>query len=519
MGYFEGGDYKRIPADYDILNVVVCQIRIWKAEAPNWFEDKKGVYFTEAESIEIHQSYSNIISTATIKMPRGAVLAKAITKDGDNKTIKAGNGSKDSVETQLKDQTQSGQLIADGSSIDTGGIPTLSVETQRDDAGNTSITHKEDRLVTVDDIAIGNRIEIKMGYVVDELPNGESVEEKIKKLRNGEEVLGVNLVFSGFITACSPSSPLIIECEDMASLLKKKGCPVVLPNKDYKVKDFLLSKGEGGVFDILNGTGLVCSEITKKSDISVGKVEINKNNTISDLLSDWVNNLGLAMFMEPDGKSIRVARRLYTGEEIESNVNYINYSDGAPAEFIQFDWDVANDNLSVSQIDPNFVVVVASGFDKDKKPLKVTVRKPENVDTNGQTQWDYINEHQPSAKKTKKRRGGQTRQRLSIKKSNYVILKHEVAHAVTMDELKESARNFWKANAQNGIKGSITIFGDRNITPGKVVCLIDPRQPEKQGYYIVESVTIRFGADVGYKKELTIPYRLKGYDKPIKYIT
>ena len=50
------------------------------------------------------------------------------------------------------------------------------------------------------------------------------------------------------------------------------------------------------------------------------------------------------------------------------------------------------------------------------------------------------------------------------------------------------------------------------------VMLIDPRQPEKNGLYLVETVTTSFSVDGGYRRELKLPNKIMNYEGKITYI-
>ena len=72
------------------------------------------------------------------------------------------------------------------------------------------------------------------------------------------------------------------------------------------------------------------------------------------------------------------------------------------------------------------------------------------------------------------------------------------------------AIEYWGSYVPNGIEGSLTIFGELDIQPAQIIGLVDQRQPEKNGYYLVESVDIDFGMN-GYRKKLKLPYKLASF--------
>ena len=100
--------------------------------------------------------------------------------------------------------------------------------------------------------------------------------------------------------------------------------------------------------------------------------------------------------------------------------------------------------------------------------------------------------------------------RSKVDLSKYLTVQYHSNSAHTPADLAEEAKLYWKKYSPNGVSGSITIFGDKMVKPADIIRLSDKRQPEKNGYYIVESVTTRFGVD-GFRRELKLPYRLMDF--------
>ena len=78
---------------------------------------------------------------------------------------------------------------------------------------------------------------------------------------------------------------------------------------------------------------------------------------------------------------------------------------------------------------------------------------------------------------------------------------------IDSDKLVEETIEYFRNYNQNGITGSLTLFGDLALTTAVQVELIDDRNPSKNGVYIVEQVTTTFGVN-GYRQKITIPYRV-----------
>lgn len=74
------------------------------------------------------------------------------------------------------------------------------------------------------------------------------------------------------------------------------------------------------------------------------------------------------------------------------------------------------------------------------------------------------------------------------------------------------------------LEGSITIFGDlhrtnlgmRHLESGMKVVLLDKREPEKQGWYLIEEINTKFGVN-GFRQTLKLPYCIAKPEKEQNY--
>ena len=76
---------------------------------------------------------------------------------------------------------------------------------------------------------------------------------------------------------------------------------------------------------------------------------------------------------------------------------------------------------------------------------------------------------------------------------------------ISNDDLREEAIKYFESYNVNGIEGSLTLFGDLSLRSGLKVELVDNRYPQKNGYYLVEEVTTKFGTR-GYRQTIKLPY-------------
>lgn len=526
----------------DVVNVLVCQIKVWTPEGHDWFNvpsvtSEKCLVLNEVESIETKSSYKELISTATIRIPRGTIISK-ISKSIQS-SVSTGNYTSNKAETDLEKATEGGQVVTDDSLVDTNGesvIPIKAFRSEDVDYGAIIVTRKStDRVATDRDFAIGSRIQIKVGYVSDRYDeNGNIVQvatdriEEIKMLDDADEL---KMIFTGFITSCSASSPLEIGCENMASMLKKIDCPKIVAKKDYTVNDFFKS---GGTFDLLKDTGLLLSPITEQSEIKVGKVNLDPNISVADIFAEWNKDGGLMAFVEPDGKHIRVGFANYVGSGItdaKTKAEYVSYSDNNKVNIVQFDWDVAQDNLEIVHGDKKYLAVKATGETKDGKKFGLTIRaKTSNLnelEVSDSDDFSIVNERTPRPKLGRKKKNGtrgkaepgtviETKKETKVDMKMYNVVPYRTTKtSITREELIEEAKRYWRSYSPNGISGSISLFGDVEVYPADTIGLIDITRPEIDGYYIVESVDIDFGVS-GYRKKVKLPMKVGKFTKKIE---
>lgn len=520
MGRWEGTDY--INHDYDFgeqIHVMVCQIYVWHASQNDNSNAPAGTLFTEVSNIEINQSYKNLVDSATIEIPRGAIISKTIETDHADMQVKTGNLTNQKAETNMRESSGRGQLLSPGDSSLSAGGSTLSMEGNRDDIGFVDMKRREERLINENDFAVGSRVEIRLGYVNQSGNEPDDPDEDVfARARRGEN-LGLDVCFRGFVKSCTSTTPLKINCEGMGSKLMKVRCPNHPAKGNYTINDLFKA---GGKFDLLKGTGIKLSPITEEMDINVGKINMSTNVTVADLCKE-LSRCGLITFIDQEG-NLRIGRTLYSGTKTENRKQYITYSKNNDVKIIQFDWDVASDNLQISKIDKNFLAIKAQawkfGSDGKNHLMRVTVRKANKDTRGGEGGFLFSNEHYGELKKKKKKVNGTKNSNKNFSElDNYTIVPYISPNRnITMTELKEEAKSYFRKYSTTGISGSISIFGDKLIYPSECVMLIDPRLQEKNGLYLVESVTTIFSASSGFRRELKLPYKIMNYNGTLKYI-
>ena len=529
-------DYTLTPQYYehkayeDKLAILVCQIKIWKANGTDWFSIPSAnqcLTIRECESIEISDSSKELINKATVRFPRGTVISLSSKKD---KNVKSGNKENSTEKTNnLKDTNNDGDVTSTSTAqFSDDGISTTSMAVNYDDKGlidfNRSKTEKA--LLSPNDVAVGNRIEIRLGYAYSEI--------EFNKMNMADNDPNMNVAFTGFITAVSVDTPLELECTNMAHVLTAVSTPNISVKSTLFIKDFL---DDDGKYHLLKGTGISLSEASKNSTISVSGGSISNNLTIADVLTEWSKS-GVLCIMETKSNGtaqLRVGLTYYAGKgggKLPNNdKKYITYNGGNNSVMlIQFDWDVAQDKLSLKRNDKKYLAVEAQGRTKDNQFFKLTIRKNPNSDDEGwmvdsDGQFQVVNRRKVKDRKKMKYVDGTFSTKMieghltdPVKLDKYNVIHYlSTKIGITEEELIEEAKQYWANYNPNGISGSLVIFGDLFIKPTDIVGLVDVRQPEKNGYYYVESVNTTFGI-YGYRRELKIPFKIASFSKPVQII-
>lgn len=529
----------------DRLAILVCRIKVWTPKDKNWFDIPdcdNSLVIREVESIEINNSYKELLSKAVLHFPRGTIVEKKIEQNKVNAQIAVDSGLGDSTKTteDVKKATQNGDFVeAHMTEVENEIKVTdkvkpssgITLDGSQVDAGLTSLNQhlKEKTLLSQTDFSVGNRIEIYLGYAYSN--------QEFKRMNSDTNRIPVNMemVFTGFITGCSMSTPLEVECENMAHVLTTVNVPDIVEKGTMKIGDFL---SDNGKFHLLKGTGISLSKSVGDYTIEIGKFHISSQLTVADVLAEWSKS-GVMSYMEnnTDGTStLRVGKVYYAGLGggllPTKDKNYITYNVASRYNIIQFDWDVANDNLKLANTDKKYLAVRAVGREADGKQIHLTVRKTNNSSGEWTTSeddetWSVVNEKttRPKKKKGKVKKGekrenagGTTYKKTENKvdMSNYTVIPYiSQTYPCTRAKLIEEAKQYWSKYVPNGISGTLSIFGDLQIKPSEVIGLIDPRQPQKNGYYVVEEVNITFGTG-GYRKELKLPYKVARFkDYPV----
>lgn len=473
------------------FHILISLIEIWNMKDPKkpMAEPESPLRITEVESIQIDDSYRKLIGTASVKFPRGTVIKKTITT--------------------LNEQENANKVSA-----------------TVDDAGVLITTRTDSKVASVADFKVGQRIRIYLGYTEDPTiaaltkldASKKSIFNDSDKLKKYKEKL--KIMFEGYITKCSIDTPIEIQCENLASGLKKITCSKVTAKKNMTVNDFLADNGK---YKLLKNSGLSLHPETKSCEINIGKVNLTSDLTVADVLTEW-SKYKVFAFVKFNGDTpyIAVGRSYFSNPGKDSVLNYSDNKSDIPE--ILFDYHVANNGLTLMNTDKDFLAVEATGLDKDDKFYHITIRKnPDyNSSKKGSKKWQVMNETKLSKKAMKLGATPLTKSKDRVDLSKYTVIPYMSRKiGITKEALLQEAIKYFESYNMNGIDGQLTLFGDLNLKTAQKVQLTDKRHPAKNGYYLVDEISTTFGTG-GYRQTIKLPYciaKIKSEDKNDKKTT
>lgn len=486
----EGFDTNKQPG----FHILISLIEIWKTKdkkKPNGDVDGEIMRICEVEEIEIDESFKKLISTASVRFPRGTIIRKTIT-----------NQTNEEEEDFKK------------------------VSVQLSNSGVVEETRTSTSVASPSTFSVGQRIKIYLGYTTD-----PQVAEMAKTGNTGKSIYNdtatyddylaqfkhtgsdskkyMSLMFDGYITKVSLDTPIELECENLASFLRTITCPKVKLKK-CEIKDFL---GEDGRYKFLKDTGLILHPDTASMDFDLGAVELSTDLTVADVLTEW-SKYGLFCYVSDYNgtPAIQIGRAYFSNPGKDSILNATTTP--RPVQ-IQFDYHVANNGLGLTSSDKDFLAVGAKGIDSDDKFINITILRNPQFDSSkpeseSNPAYRYVNETKLTKKAMKAGKRYLTdapNDKVDMKLYTKIAFVSKTI-PIDMKKLAEEAIKYLEGYNMTGIEGSLTLFGDLYIRTAQQVELIDRRYPGKNGVYLVEEVNTTFGTD-GFRQRITLPYCIK----------
>lgn len=477
----------------DAFHILICLIEIWTPASKEEPNSRVGstMYISEVENVEIDESYKKLIGTASVRFPRGTILRKTI-------------------EGRTADQQKDFATIT--ATLSDSGV----LEENRG---------TETAVATTSTFSIGQRIKIYLGYTTDPMvaamakTNNTSSKKTIydstkvlESYRNNfkntdkDSSRYMNLMFDGYITKVSLDTPIELECENLASGLKTITCSKVKLKK-CEVKDFI---GENGRYKLLQGTGLILHPDTASMNFDLGGAELSTDLAVADVLTEWAKYGLFCYVSDYNGQpAIQIGRAYFSNPGKDSILNATTTPNPIP---IHFDYHVANNGLSLTSSDKDFLAVQAKGIDADDKFINISILKNAQYDSSkpessSNSAYRYVNETKLSKKALKAGKRYVTdapNDKVDMKLYTKIAFVSKT-RPITVEKLAEEAVKYYEGYNMTGIEGSLTLFGDLCLRTADHVELIDTRYPGKNGIYLVEEVTTTFGVD-GFRQKITLPY-------------
>lgn len=468
-------------AERPSYHMLICLVEVWnpKGKTPQELmmpDGKPDFMIAEVQSIEIRESYRNVVSTAALTFPRGTIIKKTLEAD----------------------PTEYASAV------------TASINSQ----GAIIENRTNSSVATVDNFEVGSRIRIRLGYTTDPaVYNLTKVSTNHPSIFTSDdkynEYIGyLTTMFEGYITRCSIDQPIMIECEDLAHLLKCVSCKKITTTNTSTAKQLLYSVEDGGVHGLLAKTGLKLHPDTE--EITVGKCSITSDFTVYDVLNQW-HKWKIYAYLAWDNDSnpcIAVRNTYFSGGNgsLVDNARTVN-------EAIDFQYHVADNNLEMQDTDKKSLAIHACCKDADEKEMTTLtlMSNPEWKEGDSeQERWRVHNETKISKRAMKKHHIRMITEGSSkINLSEYTVVEYMSRKiGLTHDQLLKEAIAFYEAYNMNGVEGSLVLFGDLKIRTTDIVELKDLRFPMKNGKYLVEEVRTTFGTR-GFRQSIRLPYCLK----------
>ena len=481
------------------FQILICLIKIWTPKDPKKPMDvpEDAMLISEVEEIEIDESYKKLIGTASVKFPRGTVIRKTVTVYNE------------------KEAAANKKLDVD---ISAAGV----IEEVRKSSSSVA---------TSSSFSIGQRIRIYLGYTTDpKIANLAKVSNSKKSIFNDKSTRQqyenaypqnekkqnsstdkiekyTDIAFDGYITKISVDTPIELQCENLGSALKQITCPKLTIKSKATVLDFL---GDKAKHNLLKGTGLKLHSAASHQVWDLGRIDLNPELTVADVLTEW-SKFGIHCFIsEENGEPVVVVGRSYFDNAKKDSIINAASQPSTPTQIL-FNYNVADNGLTLTSTDKKYLAVEAEGVGKDDKFFHLTLIMNPKYDStqSGSNKWRVVNVSKLSKKAIK--RGARTlnKSKDHVDMNLYTkIPYHSRKIPVTQDELIEEAKKYYESYNMNGIDGSLTLFGDLHLHTATKVELVDDRYPGKNGYYLVDEVHTTFGTS-GYRQNIKLPYCIK----------
>lgn len=328
------------------------------------------------------------------------------------------------------------------------------------------------------------------------------------------------MMFHGYVSEVSNTSPVTIKLEDGAYLLKNKYVNGIYRNKSDKKEDVRLSDF---IDDVLEGTGVELhpSVADTADEITFGKYFQAKQSSAIRVMKD-IQDRGLAVFFEM-GKLI--IGRTYFDSTLTPHISTIsnpNYS--PPLIDNEFNVPQGGNKLKTTTMNKKRNMVTVQKFVNNSRVIQLNValdpRKKEDVfipvgihdsdNKSNETQISNLTSWLIKNYDANVDTSGysQITATMDAVGGNVPKADNLDSYKAVIDEMFDYGKDmFWKY-FDNGLGGTITTFGDYGLQSAQSVNLFDPRNPEVNGEYLITDVKTTWGQS-GYRQTLKVGIKIK----------
>lgn len=310
----------------------------------------------------------------------------------------------------------------------------------------------------------------------------------------GNEITQVDRIISGYISEVGSKKPIVLKVEDNMYLLKKT--PAVgangrlhFPGKQYTVekmiKEMLVSAN-------LNFT------VKAITETNIGDFWVN-NETIAQVLARLQKDYHFTAYF--NDTELRIGTMPYVPQDaIDAGKQVFAFQKNIIEDSLQFS---RKDDITLSAVVHSVVDEVTGKTTKDghKKTKKNKLEALITFENGSDTPKITVGtKEKPLPANT----GGE----------RYEFYFYGVTD---IDELVKRGINKLRLFYYTGFRGKFTTFGLPHIKPGTYVDILDPVLPERNGRYIVKSVTYGGGID-GNTQQIEVHYMIGRLDAAGNFI-
>lgn len=306
---------------------------------------------------------------------------------------------------------------------------------------NVSIRTTRNGFTDTAEISLPNRINQKGERISDLVPLGSPI---IVKLGYFPDVF---VEFEGYVSQIIPDKTLTIRCENESYNLKKNSI-----GRDIILASTTLRKLISEIYD----------RETLVADANIGNWRVSRTSTVIDVLSELQSKFKIYSYFR--GDTLIVGANADTREK--KNV-IVDFQNNVP---------IGESNLDFKNANSDRIVVKATNIKRDGTIIEI---------------YAYYDGNPAVIVFSKVAPVSGSVNEFNVAGTN-----------ISVEDLKNLAKTRLQALSFTGVDGSVTIYGDQQISHGDIAVVKDRGIPERDGSYSIVEIVKRFGVGVGYRLDL-----------------